>query len=122
MLLALLIGLALIGDQIRVTWDPHPDNYRVAIVYDCAKDNTHGPFRAVNVFFVEPHDRGRLFRRVPTPVGQKCFITAQIQRRPTDWDGSEDTLEPGEYQIIAHTEEDASASSRRLEKQPQGEP
>ena len=71
----------------------------------CDKNAKQPYFRAYNSWPIGPDDRERTFRRVPTPVGQKCLIGAQILRAPSNWDGDESKLQSGEYQLLPHVEE-----------------
>ena len=98
------LSLVITGDSIKLTWTPHPDNERITIVYDCAKDFSHPSFRAVNTWEITPTQMEGTFRRVPTPVGQKCWIAAQVLRGGEGWNGAEETLKSGEYQIMTWVE------------------
>lgn len=104
----LLMGLFILPTELVVRWTPHPDNVQIVVVYRCEK--TTSPVRPVfwayNSWPIGPDDRERTFRRVPTPIGQKCLIAAQIRRSFEGWDGNDATLKSGEYQLIPHIEEE----------------
>ena len=105
-MLLILMGLFIVGGEIVVRWTPHPDNIQIVVVTQCDKNATQLHFRAYNSWPIAPDDRERTFRRVPTPVGQKCLIGAQVLRKWDGWDGSDGTLRSGEYQLLPHIEEE----------------
>lgn len=102
---ALMIA-AIMGDDLRVGWAPHPDNYQLRVVYQCDKDADQGPFLAVNAWDISPNSGSMVVRRLHTPYGQKCLIATYIMRIPAGgWDGDERNLAIGEWQIISHAED-----------------
>ena len=105
LLLSVAVALAISGDELRVGWTPHPDDYQLRVVYQCAKDADQGPFLAVNAWDITAGSGAMTVRRLHTPYGQKCLISAYIMRVPGGWDGDERNLAIGEWQIVSHVEE-----------------
>ena len=99
--ITVIILLAIVGNTLDITWQAHADNVKLIIVYDCQGKQ---PFRAVNTWDIEPNDSHAEVRRVPTPIGQQCWITAQIMRGYDGWDGDPQKLHLAEWQILTHTE------------------
>ena len=95
----LLLSIFLLPNELLVRWTPHEDNHQIVIVYKCEKSEGHPPFTAYNVWPIEPDDMERTFRRVPTPLGQKCWIGVHVLRVYEGWDGDESTLRVGEYNL-----------------------
>lgn len=103
--LPVIVVLAIMGDDIRAGWAPHPDNYQLRVVYQCDKDADQGPFFALNAWDIPTGSGAMTVRRLHTPYGQKCLIAAYIMRALPGWDGDERNLAIGEWQIIAHVED-----------------
>lgn len=79
--------MLLSGPYWDLTWTPDPRNRELQVAYNCPGTKKHPPFWAVNTWDISGKDDHAQVRKVPTPYGQVCRVTAAVVRTAegTDW-------------------------------------
>ena len=93
--LALLMTLVMVQpDQWAITWEPHPENKVVRVIYRC---ETGTPFYAFNQFDITPDQSSAIVHRLEIPEeSTTCWAVAHVVRGETF---NPDTEYVGEYTL-----------------------